>query len=195
MDNGQSPLSGHLAKIILQEEEIILRVEALARQITDHYRARPPGELVVVGILRGAVVFMSDLIRRLPLALTIDFMAISSYGGSTVSSGAVRILKDISESIEGKHVLVVEDIVDTGLTLNSLLDVLQARKPLSLSVCALLNKPSRRKAEVAVDFCGFDVPDEFVVGYGLDYAGQYRHLPYIGVLKPEIYNNITPAKK
>ena len=187
MDYSQAPLSEHLAKIILPEAEIMRRVGELAGQITASYQAQSAADLVVVGILRGAVVFMSDLIRRLPLPLTIDFMAISSYGGSTESSGAVRILKDISESIEGKHVLVVEDIVDTGLTLQNLLDVLKARKPLSLAVCALLNKPSRRKAKVAVDYCGFEIPDEFVVGYGLDFAGHYRHLPYIGVLKPEIY--------
>jgi len=188
LENRQFSLREHLANIILPEEEIQSRVRELAEQITSHYLEQNAPGLVVVGILRGAVVFMSDLIRCLPLPLTIDFMAISSYGGSTTSSGAVRILKDISESIEGKHVLVVEDIVDTGLTLNNLLDVLRARKPRSLAVCALLNKPARRKVAVAVDFCGFEIPDEFVVGYGLDFAGQYRHLPYIGVLKPEIYN-------
>jgi len=177
----------HLARIILSAEEIKNRVEVIAKNISDHYRAQEKTGLVVVGILRGAVIFMSDLIRQISLPLTIDFMAISSYGGSTTTSGAVRILKDISESIEGQHVLVVEDIVDTGLTLNNLLDVLHARKPQSLAVCALLNKPSRRKVEIQVDYCGFEIPDEFVVGYGLDYAGHYRHLPYIGVLKPEIY--------
>ena len=187
MDYGHSPLSEHLLKIILPEEEIQARVWEIARQITAHYQAQNACNLVVVGILRGAVVFMSDLIRRIPLPLTIDFMAISSYGGSTISSGAVRILKDISEAIEGQHVLVVEDIVDSGLTMRSLLDILWARKPHSLALCSLLNKPSRRKIEVPLDFCGFDIPDEFVVGYGLDYAGRYRHLPYIGVLKPEIY--------
>ena len=188
MDKLQSPLDKDLAKIILPEQEIRARVQELAGQITAHYQAQNANCLVVVGILRGAVVFMSDLIRHIPLPLTIDFMAISSYGGSTVSSGTVRILKDVSEAIEGSHVLVVEDIIDTGLTLKSLLDVLWARKPLSLAVCSLLNKPSRRQAEVALDFCGFDIPDEFVVGYGLDYAGHYRHLPYIGVLKPEKYS-------
>lgn len=186
MDAAQ-PLGADVEKIILPEAKIQARVRELAGRITAHYRAQNASGLVVVGILRGAVVFMSDIIRQIPWPLTIDFMAISSYGGSTASSGSVRILKDISEAIEGRHVLVVEDIVDTGLTLRSLLDILWARKPQSLAVCALLNKPSRRKAEVKVDFCGFEIPDEFVVGYGLDFAGQYRHLPYIGVLKPEIY--------
>jgi hypoxanthine phosphoribosyltransferase len=187
VDTVRSPLHEDLAKIIISEEEIQGRLREMAGQIAAHYRAHNASNLVVVGILRGAVVFMSDLIRQLTLPLTMDFMAISSYGGSTTSSGAVRILKDISEAIEGQHVLVVEDIVDTGLTLRSLLDILWARKPLSLAVCALLNKPSRRQVEVALEFCGFEIPDEFVVGYGLDFAGQYRQLPYVGVLKPEIY--------
>ncbi|MCL2496753.1 MAG: hypoxanthine phosphoribosyltransferase, partial [Clostridiales bacterium] len=173
-----------MEQIILSAEDIQSRVRELAGDIMRHYQGIGAEELVVVGILRGAVVLMSDLIRQLPLPLSIDFMAISSYGGSTSSSGTVRILKDISEAIEGKHVLVVEDIVDTGLTLKSLLSILWARKPQSLAVCALLNKPSRRKTQVHVDFCGFEIPDNFVVGYGLDYAGHYRHLPYIGVLKP-----------
>ena len=178
-----------MEQIILSAEDIQSRVRELAGDIMRHYQGIGAEELVVVGILRGAVVLMSDLIRQLPLPLSIDFMAISSYGGSTSSSGTVRILKDISEAIEGKHVLVVEDIVDTGLTLKSLLSILWARKPQSLAVCALLNKPLRRKTQVHVDFCGFEIPDKFVVGYGLDYAGHYRHLPYIGVLKPEVYNN------
>jgi len=177
-----------LAKIIFSEEEIKSRVQEMAAQITAYYQAQNASQLVVVGILRGAVLFMSDLIRLLPISLTIDFMSISSYGGATASSGTVHILNDISYAIAGQHVLVVEDIIDTGLTLKSLLDVLWARKPQSLHMCTLLNKPSRRKVEVTVDFCGFEIPDEFVVGYGLDYAGQYRQLPYIGVLKPEIYD-------
>ena len=183
-----TPQDQDIAKIILTEEDIRARVQVLAERITAHYQAQNADYLVVVGILRGAVVFMSDLIRHISLPLTIDFMAISSYGVSTSSSGTVRILKDISEAIDGRHVLVVEDIIDTGLTLKSLLDVLWARRPSSLAVCSLLNKPSRRKVEVTLDFCGFAIPDEFVVGYGLDFAGHYRHLPYIGVLKPKIYS-------
>ena len=189
MKSGQSLPKDDLAKIILSEAEILRRVQELAGQITAHYRAQNVSDLMVVGILRGAVIFMSDLIRQLPLPLTIDFMAISSYGNSTVSSGAVRIVKDIAHTVEGRHVLVVEDIVDTGLTLKSLLDILGVRKPLSLAVCTLLSKPSRRQVEVEIDFCGFEIPDEFVVGYGLDFAGNYRQLPYIGVLKPQIYDH------
>ena len=191
MADVQSSLHENLTKIILSELEIKERVAEMAEQISAHYQALNACELTVVGILRGAVVFMSDLIRLMPLPLTIDFMAISSYGDSTTSSGAVRILKDVSEAIVGRHVLVVEDIVDTGLTLKCLLDVLWARRPQSLAVCALLNKPSRRQVEVAVDFCGFAIPDEFVVGYGLDFRGYYRNLPYIGVLKPESYGQAS----
>lgn len=187
MEKMQLLVKDELEKIILPQQIIKERVQELAGQITEYYRMRKVADPVVIGILRGAIVFMSDLIRQMPLKLTIDVMAISSYGNSTSSSGAVHILKDISEAIDGKHVLVVEDIVDTGLTLRSLLDILWARKPLSLTVCSLLNKPSRRQVVVGVDFCGFDIADEFVVGYGLDYAGNYRHLPYIGVLKQEIY--------
>lgn len=177
-----------LDRVILTEEEIQKRVRELAEEIAAHYQKLAAEELVVVGILRGAVLFMSDLIRLLPVSVCIDFMAISSYVGSTSSSGSIRILKDISESIDGKDVLVVEDIVDTGLTLEGLAGVLKARNPRSLAVCSLLNKPSRRKIDVQPDFYGFDIPDEFVVGYGLDYAGHFRHLPYIGVLKPEVYS-------
>lgn len=187
MNNGQSPMNEDIEKIILSEEKIQNRVREMSQQIAAHYQAQKVSGLMVVGVLSGAVIFMSDLIRMLPLPMTIDFITISSYGGFASSSGNVRILKDVSDVIEGRHVLVVEDIVDTGLTLKSLLDILWARKPVSLAVCALLNKPSRRKVEVAMDFCGFEIPDEFVVGYGLDYDGQYRQLPYIGVLKPEIY--------
>lgn len=173
--------------ILLSAEDIQSRVRDMAEEIMRHYQSMGIDELVVVGILRGAVVLMSDLIRCLPMPVSVDFMAISSYGSGTSSSGTVRILKDLSEGIEGKHVLVIEDIVDTGLTLKNLLSVLWARNPHSLAVCTLLNKPSRRETQVHLDFCGFEIPDKFVVGYGLDYAGQYRHLPYIGVLKPEIY--------
>ncbi|MDB5080781.1 MAG: hypoxanthine phosphoribosyltransferase [Chloroflexi bacterium] len=131
--------------------------------------------------------FMVDLARAVNLPLTLDFMAISSYGASTVSSGVVRILKDLDSSIEGKHVLIVEDIIDSGMTLSYLADYLKARGPASLKICALLNKPDRRTNNVTIDYQGFDIPDKFVVGYGLDFAEVYRNLPYIGVLKPELY--------
>lgn len=131
--------------------------------------------------------FMADLVREIDIPITVDFMAVSSYGQSTESSGAVRILKDLEVSVEGKNVLIVEDIVDTGLTLRYLLENLKSRHPASVRVCTLLDKPSRRQVEVSPDYNGFEIPDKFVVGYGLDYAEQYRHLPYIAVLKPEAY--------
>ena len=130
---------------------------------------------------------MADLARAIDLHVSMDFMAVSSYGAGTTSSGVVRILKDLDEDIEGRHVLVVEDIVDSGLTLNYLLENLKSRKPASIKLCTLLNKPERRKVEVKIDYNGFDVPDYFVIGYGLDYAERYRNLPYIGILKPEVY--------
>jgi len=173
--------------VILSEEEIQTKVSALGKQITDYYLSIPAKEIVVIGILRGAVVFLSDLIRHIDMPLSIDFMAISSYGNEASSSGTVRILKDISELIEGKHVLVVEDIIDTGLTWNCLKDILWARNPKSLNLCAFLNKPSRRMIPVDIDFCGYEIPDDFVVGYGLDYNGYYRHLPYVAILNPEVY--------
>ena len=187
MNTWQQTMEAKLLKVILTEQQIKERTAELGQQVTEHYLQQQATEIVVIGILRGSVLFLSDLIRHISMPLTIDFMAISSYTSGTSSSGMVRILKDINESIEGKHVLIVEDIVDTGLTLNNLQNMLRARNPQSLAVCTLLNKPSRRKIEVEVDFCGFEVPDEFVVGYGLDFNGHYRHLPYIGVLKPEVY--------
>jgi hypoxanthine phosphoribosyltransferase len=141
----------------------------------------------MVGVLRGAVIFMADLARAIKRPVAIDFMAVSSYGLSTSSTGVVRFLKDLDEDIEGKHVLIVEDIIDSGLTLKYLYDNLKSRKPASLKICTLLNKPSRRKVDVPVDYNGFDIPDYFVVGYGLDYAEKYRNLPFVGVLKPEAY--------
>ncbi len=187
MELWQAQMDKKLQKIVFTDQQIQERLAKMATEITDYYRQNNAQEIVVIGILRGAVIMMSDLIRLIPLPVTIDFMAISSYGNSTSSSGTVRILKDVSEAIENRHVLVVEDIVDTGLTLANLKEMLLARKPASLKICTLLNKPSRRKVEIEADFVGFDIADEFVVGYGLDYAGHYRHLPYIGVLKEEVY--------
>jgi hypoxanthine phosphoribosyltransferase len=142
----------------------------------------PAGPLTVVGVLRGAFIFMADLVRAIPRPLRCDFLGVRSYGDATVSSGIVEITGDLLLPIEGEHVLLVEDIVDTGLTLRYLVEILEARRPRSLSVCALLSKPSRRRVEARVDYVGFEVPDQFVVGYGLDAAQQHRHLPYIGVL-------------
>jgi hypoxanthine phosphoribosyltransferase len=173
-----------MGPVLVPSGDIQAKVRELGETITQDYRGE---RLLLVGILRGAVVFLSDLMRHLQLPCEIDFMDISSYGTGTSSSGVVRILKDLEEDITGRHVLIVEDIIDTGLTLSYLLRSLQARKPASLEICALLTKPSRRRVKLDVKYLGFEVPDEFVVGYGLDYAGAYRNLPDICVLKPEVF--------
>ncbi len=175
-------MSGNVERILIDEETLKKRVREMGRQITEDYRGK---DLVIVAILKGAVVFTSDLIKEIKLPLAIDFMAVSSYGVSTKSSGVVRILKDLEEEIEGRDVLIVEDIVDTGLTLHYLLENLWSRGPRSLKICCCLDKPTRRSAPVEVDYVGFDIPDEFVVGYGLDYAERYRNLPYIGILSKD----------
>ena len=172
--------------VLLSAEELAKRIAEIGAEITADYAGK---EILMIGVLRGAVVFMADLARTIKVPVAIDFMAVSSYGAGTSSSGVVRILKDLDEHIEGKHVLVVEDIIDSGLTLNYLLDNLKSRKPASLKLCTLLNKPERRKVKVKIDYNGFNVPDYFVVGYGLDYAEKYRNLPFIGVLKPKVYSD------
>jgi hypoxanthine phosphoribosyltransferase len=171
-------------EVLITSQEIDDKVREIGARITEDYRGEKP---LLIGILRGAVVIMSDLMRHIDLQCELDFMDISSYGTGTSSSGVVRILKDLEEDITDRHVLIVEDIIDTGLTLSYLLRSLQARKPASLEICALLSKPSRRRADLDVRYLGFEVPDEFVVGYGLDYAGAYRNLPEICVLKPEVF--------
>jgi hypoxanthine phosphoribosyltransferase len=171
-------------EVLITSQEIDDKVRKIGARITEDYRGEKP---LLIGILRGAVVIMSDLMRNIDLQCELDFMDISSYGTGTSSSGVVRILKDLEEDITDRHVLIVEDIIDTGLTLSYLLRSLQARKPASLEICALLSKPSRRRADLEVRYLGFEVPDEFVVGYGLDYAGAYRNLPDICVLKPEVF--------
>jgi hypoxanthine phosphoribosyltransferase len=168
-------------RVLIEPDKLAARVRELACQIDDWYPAEPP---VLVGVLNGAVVFLTELMQSMSIPVSVDFMAVSSYGTSTRSSGVVQILKDLSEAIEGKDVLVVEDIVDSGLTLQYLLDVLARRNPKSLRVVALLRKVKPAALAVPVDLVGFDIPDEFVIGYGLDYAGHYRNLPYIGVLSP-----------
>lgn len=170
--------------VLLSAEELAKRIEEIGAEITKDYAGK---EILMIGVLRGAVLFMADLARAIKVPVAIDFMAVSSYGSGTSSSGVVRILKDLDEDVAGKHVLVVEDIIDSGLTLNYLLDNLKSRKPASIKLCTLLNKPERRKVEVKIDYNGFDVPDYFVIGYGLDYAEKYRNLPFIGILKPEVY--------
>ncbi|MGB9662291.1 MAG: hypoxanthine phosphoribosyltransferase [Moorellaceae bacterium] len=173
-----------IAEVLVTRQQIKERVKELGAAISRDYSGK---DLLVVGILKGAIIFLADLVREITIPLTLDFMAVSSYGSATTSSGAVRILKDLEVPVEDKHVLIVEDIVDTGLTLKYLLENLRARQPLSLKSCTILDKPERRLVDVQVDYCGFCIPDCFVVGYGLDYAQQYRHLPDICVLKPEVY--------
>ncbi len=164
----------------MSEEDIRRRLRELGEAITRDYRGK---DLVMVGVLKGAFVFLADLVREVDLPLEVDFVAVSSYGADTVTSGVVRIIKDVDLDISGRHVLLVEDIVDTGLTLRYLMDLLRAREPASLEVCALLNKPAARKVEVEVKYCGFEIPPLFVVGYGLDCAERFRHLPYVKVLE------------
>lgn len=177
-------LEDDVAKVLISEKEIQTRTKELARQISADYAGK---DLVLVCILKGGITFLADLMREMTVPHAIDFMAISSYGASTESSGIVRILKDLDASIDGRHVLIVEDIIDTGRTLNYILANLQTRHPASLRVCTLLNKPSRREIQIPLAYVGFQVPNEFVVGYGLDYVEKYRNLRFVGVLKPEIY--------
>lgn len=174
-----------IGHILISQEQIGARVQALGQQIEKDYAANQ--DLLLVGVLKGCMTFMVDLARAIDLPLAIDFIAVSSYGKSTESSGVVRLLKDLETDITGRHVLIIEDIIDSGLTLAYLRSQLLRRGPASLRICALLNKPDRRTADVPVDYIGFDIPNEFVVGYGLDYDERYRNLPYIGVLKAEVY--------
>lgn len=172
----------HIRKILFTREKINKRVVELGKEITLDYKGK---ELVVVGVLKGANIFLADLIREINLSLYIDFIAVSSYGYSTESSGIVRILKDLDSEIENKHVLIIEDIVDTGLTLNYIKEILTKREPKSVKVCCLLDKPSRRKVDIPLEYVGYSIPDEFIVGYGLDYAEKYRNYPAVCILKPE----------
>ena len=171
-------------KVLLSEQQLTKRIAELGEEITKEYKGK---EIVAICVLKGAILFMADLARAVKVPMALDFMAVSSYGNGTTTSGTVRILKDLDNNIEGKHVLVVEDIIDSGVTLKYLLKNLKSRKPASIKLCTLLNKPERRRVEVDIDYCGFTVPDYFLVGYGLDYAEKYRNLPFIGILKPEIY--------
>lgn len=170
--------------ILYSQRDIEAKVKELGALIARDYQGKSP---ILIGIMKGAVPFVADLMRAINLPLSYDLMAVSSYGASTKSSGTVRILKDVDLSIEGRDVIIVEDIIDTGLTLQYLVDNLQRRKPATLKTCTLLDKPSRRMVEMTSDYNGFEIPDAFVVGYGLDYVEKYRNLPYIGVLREEIY--------
>jgi hypoxanthine phosphoribosyltransferase len=177
-----------IEEVLISEVVLQTRIAELGRVISQEYGG---ADLTLLGILRGAVMFMSDLARQLAMPLELDFMAISSYGNSTESTGVVRILKDLDEPIEGKHVLIVEDILDTGLTLGYLMENLKRRSPASLAICTLLDKQKARDRIVEPRYTGFHIPDRFVVGYGLDYAQKYRNLPYIGVLRPSVYNSLA----
>lgn len=173
-------MNDKIAKVLITQDQIQDRLKELGKAISGDYEGE---EILVVGILKGSVVFLADLIRRISIPVQIDFMAVSSYGKSTHSSGVVRILKDLDTYIEGRHVLIVEDIIDTGLTLSYLVENLLSRKPASLKICTFLDKPERRKTLITPDYNGYQIPDEFVVGYGLDYNEKYRNLPYIGVVE------------
>ncbi|MGI8774597.1 MAG: hypoxanthine phosphoribosyltransferase [Actinomycetota bacterium] len=179
-----------IQEVLISEEEIAEKIATLAKQISEDYRGK---DLLLVGVLKGAFVFMADLARQIGLPLEFDFMAVSSYGSATKSSGVVRILKDLDYEISGRHVLLVEDIIDSGLTISYLLRYLEARGPASLEICSLFWKRGEQAVTMDVRYPGFEIPPVFVVGYGLDYAEKYRNLPYIGVLKPEAYATEEPT--
>jgi hypoxanthine phosphoribosyltransferase len=183
MNQVKNELSAAVSEILIDEETLHGRIAELGAQISDDYRGE---DLLLIGVLKGAIFFMADLMRSIDIPCEVDFMAISSYGAGIDSSGVVRILKDLDVSIEGRNVLVVEDIVDSGLTLSYLLRNLEAREPASLEVCALLTKPERRENDVACRYVGFEIPNRFVIGYGLDFAERYRNLPFVGVLRDEL---------
>lgn len=173
-----------ILKVLLSEEEILAKVQEIGRQITEDYQDK---NLLMVSVLKGSVVFMADLMRSVDCHARIDFMSVSSYGSGTKTSGVVKIIKDLDLNLEGYDLLLVEDILDSGKTLYYLREILKERNPASIRIATLLNKPARREADIVPDYSCFEVPDEFVVGYGLDFAEKYRNLPYIGVLKPEVY--------
>ena len=175
-------LTRGVSKVLIEEDAVAARVAELGAEISGDYAGK---DLLLVGVLKGAVFFMADLMRNLTIPCEVDFMAISSYGASTDSSGVVRILKDLDINIEGRHVLVVEDIIDSGLTLSYLIRNLESRNPATLEICALLTKPERREIDVHVRYTGFEIPNEFVIGYGLDFGERYRNLPYVAVLDPD----------
>ncbi len=176
-------MSQHVPEVMISAEEISRRVDELAAQISEEYADK--GDVVLIGVLKGSFIFLADLSRRLTIPRTIEFIAVSSYGNRSVSSGAVRLVMDVRGSIEGRHVIIVEDIVDTGHTLDYLMGIMASHRPASVKCCALLHKPVRAEVDVVVDYIGFTIPDEWVVGYGLDYAEHDRTLPYIGIVHPD----------
>jgi len=183
MNQVRNELSAAVSEILIDEETLHGRIAELGAQVSDDYRGE---DLLLIGVLKGAIFFMADLMRSIEIPCEVDFMAISSYGAGIDSSGVVRILKDLDVSIEGRNVLVVEDIIDSGLTLSYMLRNLEAREPASLEVCALLTKPDRRENDVVCRYVGFEIPNRFVIGYGLDFAERYRNLPFVGVLRDEL---------
>lgn len=188
-DRPDGPYGDDIASVMLSEEQINAKVAELAAQVAAAYPVREgEPDLLLITVLKGAVMFVTDLARALPVPTQLEFMAVSSYGSSTSSSGVVRILKDLDRDISGRDVLIVEDIIDSGLTLNWLMRNLSSRNPRSLKVCTLLRKPDATRSDMPVQWVGFDIPNEFVVGYGLDYAERYRDLPYIGLLDPKVYS-------
>jgi hypoxanthine phosphoribosyltransferase len=184
MSTKSAAMTDDVAEVLLEADTIAKRVRDLGAEIARDYAGRDP---VFVSILKGALPFLADLMRATPIPLALDFLEVSSYGNATETSGVVRVLKDLANPIEGRHVLVVEDIIDTGLTLNYVMEHLKAQHPASVKLCALLDKPARRIVPLRIDYRGFEIPDKFVVGYGLDYGERYRNLPFIGVLRPEVY--------
>jgi len=177
-----------IAEVLIDEQAIAAKVRELGTAIADDYRTK---DVVLVSILKGALPFLADLMRQMPIPLALDFLEVSSYGSATETSGVVRILKDLAKPIEARDVLVVEDILDTGHTLKFVLEHLRSQRPSSVRLCTLLDKPARRVIPISVDYRGFEIPDKFVVGYGLDFAEKYRNLPFIGVLKPEVYRSAS----
>ncbi len=177
-------MKNDILKVLITEEEIAAKVQELGRQITEDYKGK---NLLMVSVLKGSVIFMADLMRAIDIQARVDFMSVSSYGSGVKTSGVVKIVKDLDINLAGYDVLIVEDILDSGMTLQYLKEVLMQRKPHSLKIATLLDKPERRKVDLQADYACFNVPDEFVVGYGLDFAEKYRNLPFVGVLKPEVY--------
>ncbi len=184
MTTRSAAMQDDVAEILLEQETIARRVRELGEEIARNYAGK---DLVFVSILKGALPFLADLMRATPIPLSLDFLEVSSYGHSTETSGVVRVLKDLAHPIASRDVLIVEDVIDTGLTLNYVMEHLRAQHPASLRLCALLDKPARRIVPLVIDYRGFEIPDRFVVGYGLDFAERYRNLPFIGVLRPEVY--------
>jgi hypoxanthine phosphoribosyltransferase len=178
MENG-------VGEVLITDQQIREKTAELGRQLSEDYRGKNP---LLICVLKGGLMFLADLMREMHIPVEIDFMAVSSYGDATESSGVVRILMDLDRNIRGRHVLIVEDIIDTGRTLNYIIDNLRTRDPASVKVCTLLNKPARRVLDIPIDYVGFEIPDRFVIGYGLDYGEIYRNLPFVGVLKPEMYS-------